>query len=253
MGTSIERHSAQTDLSKKAEGYGVPGQRIDGMDVLAVREGVAEHIRIAREERRPTLVEAFTYRFRGHSAADPEVYREKDEVEEWRAKDPIEAFAKRCIDEDVISEDDMEKIRERAEKDVLDAVKFADESARAAARDDVREPLRPRRHDGLVRRRRAHPRAPPRRARGGGLRRRQGAGRGRRRPRRAPGVEEAGPRRGGRRAGGRGRGRGVRRSRGGGRRAGGGRGRPGRMRGDDAETTASDDADPDDSEPKDDS
>ena len=128
MGTSVERHSAQTDLSKKAEGYGIKGQRIDGMDVLAVREGVAEHIRIAREERRPTLVEAFTYRFRGHSAADPEVYREKDEVEEWRAKDPIEAFAKRCIDEDVISEDDLEKIRERAESDVLDAVKFADES-----------------------------------------------------------------------------------------------------------------------------
>ena len=77
MGTSVERHSAQTDFSKKAEGYGVPGQRIDGMDVLAVREGVAEHIRIAREERRPTLVEAFTYRFRGHSAADPEVYRRR--------------------------------------------------------------------------------------------------------------------------------------------------------------------------------
>ena len=128
MGTSVERHSAQTDLSKKAEGYGIKGERIDGMDVLAVREGVAEHIRIAREENRPTLVEAFTYRFRGHSAADPEVYREKDEVEEWRAKDPIEAFAKRCIDEDVISEDDLEQIRERAEKDVLDAVKFADDS-----------------------------------------------------------------------------------------------------------------------------
>jgi pyruvate dehydrogenase E1 component alpha subunit len=128
MGTSVERHSAQTDLSKKAEGYGIKGERIDGMDVLAVREGVGEHIRIAREENRPTLVEAFTYRFRGHSAADPEVYREKDEVEEWRAKDPIEAFAKRCVDEDVISEEDVEKIRERAEKDVLDAVKFADDS-----------------------------------------------------------------------------------------------------------------------------
>ena len=77
MGTAVERHSAQTDLSKKAEGYGVPGERIDGMDVLAVREGVAEDIRLAREERRPTLVEAFTYRYRGHSAADPEVYREQ--------------------------------------------------------------------------------------------------------------------------------------------------------------------------------
>src|SRR5688500_7678164 len=73
MGTSVERHSAVTDLSRKAEGLGIPGVRVDGMDVLAVRETVAEHIRIAREERKPTLVEAFTYRYRGHSAADPEV------------------------------------------------------------------------------------------------------------------------------------------------------------------------------------
>ncbi len=128
MGTSVERHSAQTDLSKKAEGYGVPGQRIDGMDVLAVREGVAEHIRIAREERRPTLAEAFTYRFRGHSAADPEIYREKQEVEEWRSRDPIESFAARCIAEDVIEPSDLEEIRARAEKMVMAAVEFADGS-----------------------------------------------------------------------------------------------------------------------------
>ncbi len=96
MGTSVERHSAQTNLSKKAEGYGIPGKRIDGMDVIAVREGVSEGIRLAREERRPTLLEAFTYRYRGHSAADPEVYREREEVEEWREKDPIESFAQRC-------------------------------------------------------------------------------------------------------------------------------------------------------------
>ncbi len=86
MGTSVERHSAQTDLSKKAEGYGIPGERVDGMDVIAVREGVAEGIRLAREERRPTILEAFTYRYRGHSAADPEVYRQREEVEEWRRK-----------------------------------------------------------------------------------------------------------------------------------------------------------------------
>ena len=99
MGTSIERHSAVTDLSKKAEGYGVPGVRVDGMDVLAVRETVAEHIRMAREDRKPTLVEAFTYRYRGHSAADPEVYREKEEVQEWQERDPVETFAARLVDE----------------------------------------------------------------------------------------------------------------------------------------------------------
>jgi pyruvate dehydrogenase E1 component alpha subunit len=128
MGTSVERHSAQTDLSKKAEGYGVPGWRIDGMDVLAVREGVAEGLRLAREERRPHLIEAFTYRFRGHSAADPEVYREKTEVEEWQAKDPIETFAQRCIDEGVLGEKEVADIREEADRIVREAVEFADNS-----------------------------------------------------------------------------------------------------------------------------
>jgi pyruvate dehydrogenase E1 component alpha subunit len=128
MGTSIERHSAVTDLSRKAEGFGVPGIRIDGMDVLAVRERVAEHIRIAREEHRPTLVEAFTYRYRGHSAADPEVYRDKKEVEEWRKKDPISTFAERLTSEGVISEGDVEDLRKQAEKTVLEAVEFADAS-----------------------------------------------------------------------------------------------------------------------------
>ena len=75
MGTALSRHSAVTDLSSKAECLGVPGERVDGMDVIAVRECVAEHLRIAREDRQPTLVESLTYRFRGHSAADPEVYR----------------------------------------------------------------------------------------------------------------------------------------------------------------------------------
>jgi pyruvate dehydrogenase E1 component subunit alpha len=128
MGTSVERHSAQTDLSRKAEGYGVPGERIDGMDVLAVREAVAEHIRIAREDRRPTIVEAFTYRFRGHSAADPEVYRSKDEVEEWQAKDPIETFSAHAIAAGRLSEQDIEEIRAHADEVVTEAVRFADQS-----------------------------------------------------------------------------------------------------------------------------
>jgi pyruvate dehydrogenase E1 component alpha subunit len=132
MGTSIERHSAVTDLSKKAEGLGIPGRRVDGMDVLAVRECVAESLRIAREERRPNLVEAFTYRFRGHSAADPEVYRTKEEVEEWRRKDPIEAFKERLVAEGVIEAGELDSIRERVEARVLEAVEFADSSPEPA-------------------------------------------------------------------------------------------------------------------------
>jgi len=128
MGTSIERHSAQTDLSKKAEGYGIPGSQIDGMDVLTVREAVEEGIRLAREERRPTLIEAFTYRYRGHSAADPEVYRKREEVEEWREKDPIETFARRCAEAGVLGEREVREVREKAEEQVLAAVEFAEAS-----------------------------------------------------------------------------------------------------------------------------
>ena len=128
MGTSIERHSAVTDLSRRAEGLGVPGVRVDGMDVLAVRECVAEHIEVARGDHRPTLVEAFTYRYRGHSAADPEVYRTKEEVEEWRAKDPVKLFRDRMLAEDVISQTEVDELRERIERRVIDAVEFAEGS-----------------------------------------------------------------------------------------------------------------------------
>jgi pyruvate dehydrogenase E1 component alpha subunit len=128
MGTSVERHSAQTDLSKKAEGYGVYGWRVDGMDVLAVREAVAKGIRLAREERRPSLLEAFTYRYRGHSAADPEVYRERAEVEEWQEKDPIETFARLCVEEGILGEREVREIRDKAEERVRAAVEFAESS-----------------------------------------------------------------------------------------------------------------------------
>jgi TPP-dependent pyruvate/acetoin dehydrogenase alpha subunit len=128
MGTALERHSAVPDLSQKAEGMGVPGVRVDGMDVLAVREMVAEHIRTAREDRKPTLVEAITYRYRGHSAADPEVYREKEEVEEWQRRDPIDSFARRLIEENVLSGEEIQAMREQADETVVAAVEFADNS-----------------------------------------------------------------------------------------------------------------------------
>lgn len=128
MGTSLERHSAVTNLSEKASCLGVPGERVDGMDVLAVREVVTEHIKQAREDRRPTLVEAFTYRYRGHSAADPEVYREKEEVEEWQQKDPLETFAARLVEEKVLTQKDVDEIREEADRIVTEAVEFADDS-----------------------------------------------------------------------------------------------------------------------------
>ena len=96
MGTALVAPLGRDRPLQKAECLGVPGERVDGMDVLAVRECVAEHLRLAREERQPTLVEALTYRFRGHSAADPEVYRTKEEVQQWRERDPILLYAERA-------------------------------------------------------------------------------------------------------------------------------------------------------------
>ncbi len=128
MGTALSRHSAVTDLSQKAQCLGVPGERVDGMDVLAVRECVAEHLRRAREDREPTLVEALTYRFRGHSAADPEVYRTKEEVQQWRERDPIQAYAKLLQEAGQLDEQGFEERDRRAIEIVDEAVAFAEES-----------------------------------------------------------------------------------------------------------------------------
>ena len=128
MGTALSRHSAVTDLSSKAECLGVPGERVDGMDVLAVRECIAEHLRRAREDRQPTLVEALTYRFRGHSAADPEVYRTKEEVKQWRERDPIASYAKLLQEAGLVDEKEAEQLDRKAVELVDEAVKFADES-----------------------------------------------------------------------------------------------------------------------------
>ncbi|MEX0992779.1 MAG: pyruvate dehydrogenase (acetyl-transferring) E1 component subunit alpha [Solirubrobacterales bacterium] len=128
MGTALSRHSAVTDLSKKAECLGVPGRRVDGMDVLAVRECVTEHLRRAREDRQPTLVEALTYRFRGHSAADPEVYRSKEEVAEWRERDPIVLYRRKLEQAGVLDEAGYTERDARAIALVDRAVEFAEQS-----------------------------------------------------------------------------------------------------------------------------
>jgi pyruvate dehydrogenase E1 component alpha subunit len=128
MGTALDRHSAVTDLKVKGESFGVPGVECDGMDVLDTYKVTCEAIKRAREERRPVLIEAETYRFRGHSMADPEEYRTKEQVEEWRKKDPIETFAKRLEDEGIIDEGEREKLDEEVVGQIDKAVQFADES-----------------------------------------------------------------------------------------------------------------------------
>jgi pyruvate dehydrogenase E1 component alpha subunit len=128
MGTALERHSAVTDLKVKGEGFGVPGMECDGMDVLDMHAVTSEALRIAREERRPILVEAMTYRFRGHSMADPEEYRTKEQVEEWRQRDPIITFGERLVAEGVLTEDERQQLDADAVHRVDEAVAFADAS-----------------------------------------------------------------------------------------------------------------------------
>ncbi len=130
MGTAIHRALAQTEIWRFAETYGIQGEAVDGMDVLAVRECVGRAVERARRDKAPALIEARTYRFRGHSMRDPAgaVYRTKEEVEREKQRDPIVIFSDRCLKEGVLSEADLRTI-EKATNDLVDeAVAFADAS-----------------------------------------------------------------------------------------------------------------------------
>jgi pyruvate dehydrogenase E1 component alpha subunit len=128
MGTSLQRHSAVTDLQRKGESLGVPGMRCDGMDVLDTHAVLCEAVARVREQRRPVLVEAVTYRFRGHSMADPEQYRSKQEVARWRERDPLPAFARLLLDAGTIDEAERARIDADAIARVDAAVAFAEQS-----------------------------------------------------------------------------------------------------------------------------
>ena len=130
MGTSLERALAQTEIYKFGEAYRVPCEPVDGMDVLAVREAVERAVERARRDKTPTLLEARTYRFRGHSMRDPAgaVYRTKEEVEREKLRDPILVFRDRALKAGVLSEDDAKKIEKDVSDLVDEAVAFADAS-----------------------------------------------------------------------------------------------------------------------------
>ena len=117
MGTALHRHSAVTDLSRKSEGFGVPGtQAATAWTCSTCTRWSTEALGCAREERKPQLVEAVTYRYRGHSMADPEEYRTKEEVEEWRKRDPIATFSKRLVDEGVLKREGRRGARQGGDR-----------------------------------------------------------------------------------------------------------------------------------------
>ena len=130
MGTAIERALAQTEIYRYAESYGMAGEACDGMDVLAVRQCVERAVERARGSRAPSLVEARTYRFRGHSMRDPAaaVYRTKDEVDEQKKRDPIALFEDRLAREGVLDATARKALGDEVEATVAAAVAFAEQS-----------------------------------------------------------------------------------------------------------------------------
>ncbi len=128
MGTAVEHVSAVQEMAKKALAYDMPSMQIDGQNVIEVYEKTKEAVEHCRSGKGPMFIEALTYRFRGHSMADPEQYREREEVEQYRAYDPIPLFRDRLLEEKVVTEDELEEIHKAVNEQVKAAVKFADES-----------------------------------------------------------------------------------------------------------------------------
>ena len=129
MGTSIERHSALTDLSARVRAYNIPTEKVDGQDIFAVR-GVADRVvRQVRETGRPYCIEAITYRFSGHGAADVmQPYRSKEEVEQHKHRDPILILRNRLSEVCGLTDDDVKEMEAWADEEVAKALKFAEES-----------------------------------------------------------------------------------------------------------------------------
>jgi pyruvate dehydrogenase E1 component alpha subunit len=128
MGTSVERTSNVLDIYKLADAYEMPADKVDGMAAEAVHEGIVRAVKRAREGDGPTLIELKTYRYKGHSISDPQKYRTKEEVEEYKAKDPISMVLKTIRDNKFATDEEIKAIDDRINTVVEESVKFAEES-----------------------------------------------------------------------------------------------------------------------------
>lgn len=127
MGTSLERHVSDRDIVNNPPAYGIHAETVDGMDVVAVERVVHNAAESVRETGEPRFVELRTYRFRAHSMYDAELYRDKEEVDEWREHDPIEGLIKRARAANLIEEADLQRLEEEVAREVEQAVAFAEE------------------------------------------------------------------------------------------------------------------------------
>lgn len=128
MGTNVRRVSAEPEIYKRACAYNLPSEQADGMDVLAVRKAVQKAVQHVREGKGPYFLEAVTYRFRGHSMADPELYRSKEEVQQWKGRDPISRFQRELEERGILDKGTLEKLENEVEETVREAQRFAEES-----------------------------------------------------------------------------------------------------------------------------
>ncbi len=128
MGTSVERTSNIVDIYKLADAYEMPADSVDGMSAEAVHEAVSRAVKRAREGDGPTLLEIKTYRYKGHSISDPQKYRTKEEVEEYKQRDPISLVKATILQNKFSTEADLEAIDKRVAEKVEASVKFAEES-----------------------------------------------------------------------------------------------------------------------------
>jgi pyruvate dehydrogenase E1 component alpha subunit len=135
MGTALAVSHSMTDIALKAQAYDVPSQAVDGMDVQAVEAATRDAVNRVRDGGGPELLELRTYRFRGHSLADPELYRPRTEVERWLEHDPIPAFIERLGELHRLNDSDVEQIEEKVKQEIDAAVLFAEESPWEALED----------------------------------------------------------------------------------------------------------------------
>jgi pyruvate dehydrogenase E1 component alpha subunit len=146
MGTALARHQAQTDIHRKAEAYALPGEAVDGMDVLAVESAARRAAEAVRRGGGPFLLECRTYRFRPHSMADPELYRPREEVEEWKTRDPIAGLAARLRGRGLLADGDLAALEASVAAEVDEAVAFAEAGPWEPVEDltrDVYTPVEP--------------------------------------------------------------------------------------------------------------
>jgi pyruvate dehydrogenase E1 component alpha subunit len=139
MGTALSRHQAQTNISLKAQAYGLTSSAVDGMDVLAVEAAARKAADYVRSGNGPFLLELRTYRFRAHSMADPDLYRAKQEIEEWKKRDPIVLFQSRLKDAGLLNESDLAGMEAEVGAEIEEAVRFAEASPWEPVEDLLRD------------------------------------------------------------------------------------------------------------------